>query len=227
MIDADTRAVFFDAVGTLLFPRQPVGQTYAEAGRRHGSRLTEADIRGPFRTAFVRQEQLDEAAGWRTDEARERARWRAVVAGAIPDADPDRPFAELWAHFARPEAWTVNPEAADLFAELTRRGIAVGVGSNFDARLLGLVEAIPALRPLRDRCVISSRVGWRKPAAEFFRVLTQTAGCEPGRILYVGDDFRNDFAGATAAGIRAVLYDPDARTTGSPGIGRLRDILPR
>ena len=30
MIDSEIRAVFFDAVGTLLFPRTPVSRTYAK-----------------------------------------------------------------------------------------------------------------------------------------------------------------------------------------------------
>jgi putative hydrolase of the HAD superfamily len=226
MIDAATRSVFFDAVGTLLFPRQPVAQTYAEVARRHGSRLTEADIRPRFRPAFARQEQIDESAGWRTDEDREKARWRAIVAETIPDADADSCFAELWAHFSRPDAWAVHEEAEGIFAELTRRGIVPGIASNFDARLTGLVEAIQTLAPVRDQCVVSSLVGFRKPAAEFFAVLPRAAGCQPGRMLYVGDDLRNDIEGAAAAGIRAVLYDPDGLSTDGRRIRRLRDILP-
>jgi len=112
-----------------------------------------------------------------------------------------------------------------VLAGLTNRGIAVGVASNFDARLVALLDGIPVLAPLRGRCVVSSLVGWRKPAAEFFAALAAACGCEPGRILYVGDDLRNDIDGATAAGLRAVLYDPDGRSTQTPRIRQLRDIL--
>jgi putative hydrolase of the HAD superfamily len=227
MIDATTRAVFFDAVGTLLFPAQPVARTYADVARRHGSRLSEAEIRPRFRAAFARQEALDEAAGWRTDEDREKARWQAIVAEAIPDADPGHCFPELWEHFSRPDAWTVNPDAADVLADLSGRSVTVGIASNFDARLIGLVEALPALAQVCGRCVVSSLVGWRKPAVEFFAVLAAVAKTEPGRIIYVGDDLRNDIEGATAADLRAVLFDPADRSAHTPRIRHLRDILLR
>ena len=224
MIDAGIRAVFFDAVGTLLFPRTPVARTYAEHAGRHGADLTEDQVRRGFRPAFARQDQLDRAAGWRTDEARERARWRAVVADVLPGADAERCFAGLWEWYADPAAWTVHAEAGHALRELSGRGLAVGIGSNFDARLLPLVDHFPELGPARGRCVISSLVGWRKPAPEFFEALAATVGCEPARVLYVGDDLENDYAGATAAGMRAALLDPAADPSAPGRIRCLRDL---
>ena len=224
MIDAGIRAVFFDVVGTLLFPRTPVARTYAEHACRHGADLTEEEVRRAFRTAFARQERLDLAAGWRTDEARERARWRAIVADVLAGADVEPCFDGLWGWFADPAAWTVHPEAGGVLDELARRRLAVGIGSNFDARLLPLVDHFPELAAVRGRCVISSLVGWRKPAAEFFAALTKTAGCEPAHVLYVGDDWRNDFEGATAAGLRAILLDPAAEPSAPDRIRCLRDL---
>lgn len=226
MIPPDTRAVFFDAVGTLLFPAASVHQTYADIGRRHGVVLPEGDVRLAFREAFARQERRDFQEGWPTDEARERARWRAIVGEVLPGPDPEACFADLWAWFSTPEAWAPHPEAADVLAELAGRGLTVGVASNFDARLVGLVDALPALAPLRGRCVVSSLVGWRKPAGEFFQAVRQAAGCPADQILYVGDDLRNDVHGATAAGLRAVLFDPEGKAEDGPRIRRLRDLLP-
>jgi putative hydrolase of the HAD superfamily len=224
MIDAAIRAVFFDAVGTLLFPRTSVAQTYAEHARRLGADVSEEQVRQAFRAAFVRQERLDLAAGWRTDEARERDRWRSIVADVLPAADVEACFAGLWQWFADPAAWAVHSEAGEVFNELLRRGLVVGIGSNFDARLLPLVDHFREFAPVRGRCVISSLVGWRKPAAEFFAALAATAGCEPAQVLYVGDDWRNDFEGATAAGLRAVLLDPAAEPSAADRIRSLRDL---
>jgi putative hydrolase of the HAD superfamily len=227
MIDSGVRAVFFDAVGTLLFPRTPVGRTYAEHACRHGAAVTEEHVRAAFQEALARQEQFDRAAGWRTDEARERARWRGIVGEVLPGVDAEGCFAGLWDWFRSPAAWTVHPEAADVMRDLAGRGLVVGIGSNFDARLLGLVDAFPELAPARGRCVVSSLVGWRKPAPQFFAALAAAAGCAPGEVLYVGDDLRNDVRGATAAGLRAVLFDPAAEPTGPGRIPRLRDLTGR
>ena len=61
------------------------------------------------------------------------------------------------------------PDAADVLSELARRGLTVGMASNFDSRLIVLLESVPRTAPKRNRCVvISSSVGSRKPAREFF-----------------------------------------------------------
>ena len=225
MIDSGIRAVFFDAVGTLLFPRVPVSRTYAEHACRHGGEITEEHVRSAFRTAFARQEALDRAAGWRTDEARERARWRAIVAEVLPGADSDACFEGLWEWFSTPAAWAVSSEAGDVLRTLAERGLVLGIGSNFDSRLLPLVDAFPELAPVRGRVVISSLVGRRKPAPQFFAALVEAAGCERDRVLYVGDDERNDLRGATAAGLRAVHLDPAVKDPGPDRVRRLRDLI--
>jgi putative hydrolase of the HAD superfamily len=219
MIDSRVRAVFFDAVGTLIFPHAPVARTYAEHAGHHGFATSEDQVRTGLRAAFARQEELDRVAGWRTDEGRERARWETIVADVLPGTG-DACFQSLWHWFRTPAAWTVHPDTGDVLRELVRRGFVVGIGSNFDSRLRPLLDAFPELTPVRDRCVISSQIGWRKPAPEFFRALAEIAGCEPSRVLYVGDDRRNDFDGATAAGLQAGLLDPDAE----PGPGRIRRL---
>jgi putative hydrolase of the HAD superfamily len=204
-----TGAVFFDAVGTLLHPDPPVPEVYARAGLRHGSRLTPADILPRFRTAFRKQEEVDRRSGLRTDEGREYARWRAIVAEVLDDLpDPEGCFQELWDHFARPGAWRVDVDAPEALGELARAGWQVGIASNFDARLRPIVRGLPALRPVGP-LVISSEVGWRKPAPEFFTAVCRAAGLPPQRIFFVGDDLVNDHEGARMAGLRALFLDPE------------------
>jgi putative hydrolase of the HAD superfamily len=221
-------AVVFDAVGTLLHPDPPAA-AYAAVGRRHGSRLCVEEIGTRFAAAFRRQEDADRAAGWRTDEAREAARWRAVVAETLYDAaDPAACFAELHAHFARPNAWRCDPDAAATLAALAARGLRVGLASNFDGRLHGVVAGLPELRPVQGLVVASAAVGWRKPAAEFFRAVQARVGLPPEEILFIGDDPATDYDGARAAGLRAVLYDPRGRGPAAAGrVRRLADLTDR
>jgi putative hydrolase of the HAD superfamily len=205
MIPPDVRAVFFDAVGTLVHPDPPAAAVYATVARALHSRLCEAEIATRFRTAFAREEARDRANGWRTSEERERQRWRCIVAKVLDDVvDDECCFRELFTHFGRPEAWRCDPQVAGVLAELGRRGYALGVASNYDARLHAVLAGFPELRPLRH-VVISSEVGWRKPAPEFFRALRARVGLAPAEVLYVGDDRANDYEGALAAGLRAAL----------------------
>lgn len=204
--------VFFDAVGTLLHPQPPAPAVYAAVGRRFGSRCDEAAIVTRFRAAFRRQEEADYKMGLCTDEAREVARWRAIVREVLDDVpDIEACFQELYAHFARADAWRCEPETAEVLAALAARGHVLGIASNFDRRLRGLVDNLSVLRLVRF-LVLSSEVGWRKPAPAFFAEMCHQAGSPPEQVLYVGDDPINDYKGARAAGVQAVLLDPDAES---------------
>ena len=104
--DKERRAVFFDAVGTLIHPDPPAPAVYAAVARRYGSSLDMETIAARFRSAFCRQEAIDRLVGWRTDEHREYARWREIVAETLVDVDDaEACFGELHAYFARPDAW--------------------------------------------------------------------------------------------------------------------------
>src|SRR5439155_27007819 len=132
--------------GTLIPPDPPAPAVYAEVGRKFGSRVGVEVIAARFRAAFLAEEETDRAAGWRTDEAREERRWRMIVAATLDGVtDAEACFRELWQHFARPAAWRSDPAAGPVIAELRRRGLAVGIASNFDRRLRSVVAGLPAL----------------------------------------------------------------------------------
>jgi putative hydrolase of the HAD superfamily len=226
-LPATVRAIFFDAVGTLIYPDPPAAEVYVRVGRSFGSRLERAAIATRFSAAFRRQEELDREKGWHTSEAREVERWRAIVGEVLDDVpDPEACFDVLYAYFHQPGAWRCEPDAGTTLAALDASGSVLGTASNFDHRLQGVVAGLPALRPLRH-IVVSSLVGWRKPAPEFFRGLGEVTGLPLEQILYVGDDRENDFAGALAVGMHALLLDPRGKE-GVPEdarLNRLADLI--
>jgi putative hydrolase of the HAD superfamily len=206
------RAVFFDAVGTLLHPDPPVGLVYAEAARRFGSRLDPAAIPARFGIAFRRQDEVDRRQDWKTNEAREEQRWRAIVAEVLNDIDEQEEcFQYLYNHFAQPTGWRCDPQAGRLLAKLTEDGFLLGMASNFDARLRLLVGQFRELAHI-SKLVISSEVGTRKPSASFFQAVCWAANGPPDKILFVGDDPTNDLFGARDAGLTAWLLDPKGRS---------------
>lgn len=221
------RAVVFDAVGTLIQPMPAAAEVYAAVGRQFGSALSAAEIRPRFAAAWSREEHLDRMADWKTSEERERQRWQRVVATVLDDvSDGEACFRRLYEHFSQPSAWRCDPDAAPVLTELMRRGYQGGVASNNDGRLRQVVAGLPELAGL-PLIVISSEVGWRKPAAEFFTETCRRAGCAPEQMLYVGDDPVNDREGAARAGLKSVLFAPNVATdlTGMTGISRLTELL--
>jgi putative hydrolase of the HAD superfamily len=221
------RAVFFDAVGTLLFPFPGAPTIYAETALRHGLTLTPAEVRQRFITAYHVEEEVDASHNWATSEERERQRWRQIVTATLTGvSDPEACYRHLFDHFAQPSAWKVAEDAADVLTALHSRGFLLGLGSNYDERLWPVLAGFPELSLLRDRVLISAAVGVRKPGAGFFREAARAAGCDVSQVLFVGDDYGNDYEGAAAAGLPAVLLDPQGRYPDVPHrITRLAELL--
>jgi putative hydrolase of the HAD superfamily len=204
---SDVHAVFFDAVGTLIHPEPPAAEVYAAVGRRFGSSLSAHIIQKRFKHAYRREEGADRANGLRTNDDHERGRWRRIVAEVLFDVDDGCCFEELFTHFSRPESWRCDSQVGPVLSELAGRGFLLGIASNFDNRLRTVVAGRPELTRIRH-LVISSEVGWRKPAPAFFEAIARLVELPPAQILYVGDDRKNDVEGARAAGMQSLLLDP-------------------
>ncbi len=199
------RAVFFDAVGTILHPAPGVAQAYWETGKRFGSRLSLQDVASRIKTAFANQEDRFAREGHRTNEFSEEVRWRGVVSECLPDvSDPQGCFRSLHQHFADPANWVLSPGLERVLEDLDRLGLVLGVASNFDSRLRAVRAGFPCLNRIRH-WVISSEVGWRKPAGRFYDHLVRESGLPAHMILLVGDDPVNDLEAPVRAGLQGHL----------------------
>ena len=205
------QAIFFDAVGTLIHPTPNALEIYAEVGQRFGSRIHAAEVARRFRHFFQIEEDADLRANLATSETRERLRWRTIVGGVLDDvADVETCFTVLFEHFSRPEAWRCDPTTEAVLSELARRGYQLGLASNYDGRLRPVAAGLPPLRFIQH-LMISAEVGWRKPSREFFAAVCQQVNLPPEAILFVGDDPGNDYLGAHAHGLHALLLDPSGK----------------
>ena len=140
-------------------------------------------------------------------------------------ADGESCFRELHRHFGRPDAWRCPADARPVLEALASRGYILGLASNYDSRLLSVVAGRPELRPIQH-VVVSSEVGWRKPAREFFQAVCRRASAEPAAVVFIGDDLRNDYQGARAAGLKAVLFDSEGRHSEiQPRVRSLGELL--
>jgi len=217
------RAVLFDAAGTLIEPAEPVGETYARVFAGHGARIPAWRLEDAFARVMRGAPPLafpgepparvpDLERRWWRDRVRETLRAADSEARL---ADPDAAFEELFARFARPEAWRLRPGAREALASLRAAGLATAVVSNFDGRLPGILEGLGlgvGARPgsgaapprLLDAVVLPADAGCAKPDPRIFhRALARLGGIEPAAALHVGDDPERDLAGARRAGLRA------------------------
>jgi putative hydrolase of the HAD superfamily len=119
------------------------------------------------------------------------------------------------AHMAAIAAATVFPRAhADLLAAL-RADYRFGVVTNFDdtgtaydiLRRHGIASLVEAV-------IVSEAVGLRKPHPALVRAALRGLGLRSDEVLFVGDTFAEDIAGAHALGIDAAWID--AKGAGVP-----------
>ncbi|HVJ87451.1 MAG TPA: HAD-IA family hydrolase [Caulifigura sp.] len=213
--------VLFDAVGTLIFGDPPPHMAYHRIGRRHGSSITPPEASRRFKAAMAAAPRDLE-----TSPAREREFWQSVVAEVLPDAgDKDVCFQELWNHFANPSCWAVYADVEETFQALRDRNIQIAIASNFDERLHSVCDGHAELKDVTARFV-SSELGWKKPARQFFQSIAARLELAPASIVMIGDDPVTDIEAARSAGLQAIHINRTAES-GESALTSLTDLLAR
>lgn len=205
------RFVFFDAVGTILIPYPSVSEIYLDVGRQYGTRQHLEGLRLKVRAAFQKQEKQDESLGWATSEERETQRWRSIVSDSLDDVtDPERCFTDLYRFFGQPDAWKLDERLELWQSTLAQHGIGMGIASNFDDRLRGLLDWFPPLCRFNP-VLISSECGWRKPSDRFYQIALERCGHRPEEVLFVGDHPHYDVERPRLHGMKALPIHEFAR----------------
>lgn len=205
------RAIFFDAAGTLLTVRGSVGEIYAQLARLYGKAATAAQLEEQFRRCFSQMPPLAfPGAAPERLPALERQWWHDLVQRIFAPLGPfpafEAYFTALFDRFAHPDAWQLYADTEETLRQLRRRGVSLGIISNFDSRLFGILEGM-GIAPLFDTVVISTRAGAAKPAREIFLQALSALGVRAEEALHVGDSYDADVVGARAAGLVPVLID--------------------
>ncbi len=205
-----TRAVLFDAVGTLFHLSGRVGDIYARLASAHGLKVDAERLERAFHA------RMQDAGAPLDDNAYDW--WRAMVTRVFEDErdnrDPWTPsqaafdafFDDAYAYFGSAGPWSLYPDARETLAAIASRDIALATVSNFDVRLDAVLESL-GIRGYFDRVVIPAHVGHAKPHVAIFRHALEVLGVEAANAVHVGDSIIDDVDGATQAGIRAILID--------------------
>lgn len=129
----------------------------------------------------------------------------------------------LRSNWRNPEVWPLTPYTHEVLSEVRRRGYKMGVVSNWDWTLPGVLDAT-GLTHYFDYIGVSALEGVAKPDPRFFEVVLGQLGVEPQQAIHIGDS-PDDINGASAAGIEAVLFDP--YDPNSDALHDLRGLLER
>lgn len=123
------------------------------------------------------------------------------------------PWRSEWMGELADELASIKPyvEARDVLIQVRSLGLKTAVASN-----LALPYAKPVadqLGDLLDVSCMSFEIGAVKPDAAFYAVLCKRLGCSAAEVLMIGDTWRCDYAGATAAGLHALHLDRRGNAT--------------
>ncbi|MCU0565476.1 MAG: HAD-IA family hydrolase [Oculatellaceae cyanobacterium Prado106] len=206
------QVIFLDAVGTLFGVKGSVGEIYGNLARSFG---VTADPQVLDRAFFQSFRQATPMAFPEVEPEEvpycEYVWWEAIAIQTFQQARvfdhfTDFPafFAALYQHFTTAEPWFVYPDIVKTLATWKQQGIELGVLSNFDSRLhqvlpvLGLAEFFTSV-------TVSTEVGAAKPDAQIFHAALAKHHCQPHQAWHIGDSQREDYEGAKAVGLKAIL----------------------
>jgi REG-2-like HAD superfamily hydrolase len=203
------KAILFDAGNTLIFINPAVVlPVFSEVGAEVGvDTFWEAEFQARAELAQTVEEGATgtEAHMWQAyfgtlfrgcGVAEEKLEWVGERIKEIHEAS------HLWAYCA--------PDTGPALQELKESGYRLGVISNADGRVEGLIEGA-GLRGHFEFVMDSALEGVEKPDPEIFLRGCRRIGVEPAEALYVGDLYPVDVVGARGAGLDAILLDPMGR----------------
>jgi putative hydrolase of the HAD superfamily len=203
--------VFFDAAGTLIYLPRGVGFHYADVARRHRVTLDGAAVDRAFVVAWKGMPPRASTVGPRPDD--DRGWWRQLVERTldelgVPAFDRDAYFGDLYEEFTRPGVWALYPEVNEVLTALSSapRRLRLGVVSNFDRRLLPILEGL-GIAQFFEHVILSSEVGADKPDPAIFCYALGRFGVPAARACHAGDDPDGDWRGARATGMRVFELD--------------------
>ncbi|MCE0498758.1 MAG: HAD hydrolase-like protein [Methylacidiphilales bacterium] len=208
------RAIIFDVGGTLLYPADSVGETYARFARAHGVKIQAEVATKAFLQAL--KDGSPRTKRKVPQNGDDRAWWKQIVRRSLPEqafADAkvfEAFFEEVYLHFAKPEAWGIYPEVLEVFKALRDYPVDLAILSNWDARLHAVLDG-NGLGEFLPHRFISAELGWEKPDAAIYRHVSDVLRLRPESLLSVGDDVRNDVEEPRRVGWQAVQIERPKR----------------
>ena len=205
------RAVFFDVGNTLLYahPSVPevVRQVLAEEG--HIRDVSAIDEYMPMLDEYYEDRYREDDTFWRSDDETLGV-WVGMYSLLCRqlgiDADAELIARRVYDEFGCADRWRAYDDVRPALQRLSARGIRLGLISNWDGRLVGLMDGL-GFSDLLDAVVSSADVGLHKPDPRIFELACERLGVAPSDAAHVGDHQYADIIGAEAVGMVPVLID--------------------
>jgi FMN phosphatase YigB (HAD superfamily) len=203
-LPARPRAALIDAFGTLVALEPPHARLRATLYREAGADVSAALASEAFRAeiGYYIAHHLEGRDAASLDRLRDDC--AAVLHEALGDAGRGLDPSLVRAAMLDALRFDAFADAEPALRALRDGGLRLVVASNWDCSLPEVL-ADAGLLHLVDAVVPSAVAGAAKPDERLFAAALEAAGCSASEAIHVGDSIDNDLAGATAAGIAALL----------------------
>jgi 2-haloacid dehalogenase len=230
------RHIFLDVGDTLLFLGIPPGAIYLDVLRRHGilkNHHIEADLKTYFTEAWNEMNSKpnpDWKDRYRIHPHGQDGWWKELISLFLQKVMeesvvnlPDNITKEIFDKFENESLWEIEPSFFVLQEYAHKHKIGLGVISNWDYRLRGLLERknlIDYFSPI----LISAEFGYEKPSEVIFQRALELSGREAEELIYVGDKPELDYFTPVRLGWNAFVIGAKKRED-IPYISTLSDLI--
>lgn len=217
--DSRPKVIFLDAMGTLFDLKQSVGEIYQQYAGKYDvnidPELIEAAFIHSFKSApplaFSAQELL-------SIKQQEFNWWKQVVLATFQRlglltrfSDFETFFREIYYYFATKEPWYIFPDTIESLQRWRDRGIELGVISNFDSRLIEVLNLLD-LDQFFTSITISSTAGFAKPNPNIFQIALSKHKFTSHQGWHIGDSLIEDYEGGKNAGLSSFYLNRQAHS---------------
>lgn len=200
--------ISFDAADTLIKLAKSIGDHYVCVAQAYGVSANAEEISKNFRLVFASTPPLG------ADGQKGLEWWASVIERTFVESgfkkenfsDFNKFVEELYLALAEDRAWVTFSDVLPALKALKERNIPMIVFSNFDERLVKILEEL-GIAKYFERIICSTQIGYAKPDPKAFLKVADLLKLKPQEILHVGDGYENDYLGALHAGMQAILLD--------------------
>ncbi|HKZ99856.1 MAG TPA: HAD-IA family hydrolase [Thermoplasmata archaeon] len=220
----DVTHVFLDVGGTLLAAVPGAADIFHGALSRRGHAVDRDRVMEIWRRGGI----VNLIAPVSRDRSREY--FRAFNARMVEHlgGTPDEGLLDEIGGTFEAVAWRAYPEVPEILEALQAAGFHLGVISNASHALPAMLAG-SGLADFFETVTYSFDAGAEKPDPRIFHRAIAAAGAVPERAVHVGDSFEQDYLGARAVGLHAVLLvregDPPAPCPTLRGLEGLLELL--
>jgi putative hydrolase of the HAD superfamily len=198
------RAVFLDALGTLVSLSEPWPALVTALREQHGVDVSLREARRALLVEMGYYRRECRRAGNAATLAELRLECASIVRDELAPALEHLSAAELVPTLLGALRFEAFPDARPALERWRDAGLVRVVVSNWDTSLHDVLRNT-GLADLLDGVVTSAEVGHAKPDPRIFERALELAGVAASEATHIGDSPEEDIAGARAAGITAIL----------------------